>query len=651
MKKTTKFLTLFLSLVLGLNSMVVYGESISDQPAFEEPVSNTAESATALAADNKEEPEIREEIVEWREEGVRHYYLGNGLYQAVVSPTEVSEFTSSSDNTRDSQYSSGTGEDTYINFYSPTTNYGASDKLFVSDNHITFFHGYLPILPENADIVSARMYFSYYYYITSGRLTVEAYPVQFYWEEYTLKWDTASTHENFGLGTESLGTAILPGTQTITQTHINITSAVKSWYECKKINDFGIALKRKSGSNSSVILVPREATSGDSPYYEIFYTLADLPIVNGTYYVQSVAGHPSGMLTEWACLMQTSNASSDDDDDDNNVPTGVNFCELESMTGESNQQWVFEYLHNGYYTIKSRTGNQVLAVQSGKENIANEAIIREVFTGDIRQQWKITLTSNGSYKIKPRSSELYVSDWVMGITRNYPKSGRNINQVEYNGSNGYFNDEWFLRKTGSQVFMLCINETDDRDRFSSFMEVMNCTGKLGYNTFDIQRGDVFTKSEIRTKMENAQIYVSRSHGQYFANGTCIIIDKNNSNNDSSKLTYSDVYTSETTHMNLDGCELMLFAGCYTAATNNSICRAAVLAGANCAIGFTGSIDCDNANKWVEFFFKAYESSMTSEEEEKIAECKYAADYPETHQYRSGDAITSSKIFFNEEATS
>ena len=45
------------------------------------------------------------------------------------------------------------------------------------------------------------------------------------------------------------------------------------------------------------------------------------------------------------------------------------------------------------------------------------------------------------------------------------------------------------------------------------------------------------------------------------------------------------------------------------------------------------------------------ASMTSEEEAKIAECKYAADYPETHQYRSGDAITSSKNFFNEEATS
>ena len=56
---------------------------------------------------------------------------------------------------------------------------------------------------------------------------------------------------------------------------------------------------------------------------------------------------------------------------------------------------------------------------------------------------------------------------------------------------------------------------------------------------------------------------------------------------------------------------MLFVGCKTAGrkeenidnTSYSICNAAVLAGAEYAVGFTETINCNDANWWTEFFFE------------------------------------------------
>ena len=82
MKRKAKWLTLFLSLVMVMNCLTFYGTGDVILPD-DEAVASDMESEIF------DEAAVGEKIVEWREEGVRHYYLGDGMYQAVVS-VEVS---------------------------------------------------------------------------------------------------------------------------------------------------------------------------------------------------------------------------------------------------------------------------------------------------------------------------------------------------------------------------------------------------------------------------------------------------------------------------------------------------------------------------------------------------------------------------------
>ena len=67
MKRTTKWMTLILSLAIVMNSMILSGSSKTALPvALEE----TASSTVAVGAVN--EPMEGEEIVAWREDGVKH---------------------------------------------------------------------------------------------------------------------------------------------------------------------------------------------------------------------------------------------------------------------------------------------------------------------------------------------------------------------------------------------------------------------------------------------------------------------------------------------------------------------------------------------------------------------------------------------------
>ena len=79
MKRMKKFLSLLLACMLMLNGTVLYAVG-------EEALPSETETAPDVALSDvvDEKYDAGDEIVEWREEGVKHYYLGDGKYQAVV---------------------------------------------------------------------------------------------------------------------------------------------------------------------------------------------------------------------------------------------------------------------------------------------------------------------------------------------------------------------------------------------------------------------------------------------------------------------------------------------------------------------------------------------------------------------------------------
>ena len=106
-----------MSLILVTNNMVVYGTAL---PVIEETASDVVEVGAV------DEPGIGEEIVEWREEGVKHYYLGNGEYQAIVSATD-NQISDNSAMPADATPNTKTVRDTYISSSNPATKYGKED--------------------------------------------------------------------------------------------------------------------------------------------------------------------------------------------------------------------------------------------------------------------------------------------------------------------------------------------------------------------------------------------------------------------------------------------------------------------------------------------------------------------------------------------
>ena len=249
MKRTTKWLALVLLSATVTNSMAVYsaGDAVLPSP-MEETASDTVELAPAFQA------AAGEEVVEWREEGVRHYDLGGGQYQAVVSASFVEDDVAAPAATTPN---ATVIRDTYISSTNQTTNYGANQQLWVSDTQTAFFYFNKPALPENANITNAKLYFSYKtadYDNTSStpRMFVGAYPIRFSWSENLLTWSDANAHDDLGLG-DCVATATLNESTSLKTANLVITNEVRLWYMDNLQTNYGIAIAVLTGIMDKVV--------------------------------------------------------------------------------------------------------------------------------------------------------------------------------------------------------------------------------------------------------------------------------------------------------------------------------------------------------------------------------------------------------------
>lgn len=324
--------------------------------------------------------------------------------------------------------STGIVYDTYISSSSPSTNYGYSSEVKVSSNNtdIGLIRINNPSIPAESTVVDAFFTIPYYYSSnTSNYARVAAYQILSNWYESNVTWNSSPSMSQTQLGSDyALGGATSTNPSTIS---LDITSLAKKWYS-EESSNYGIACKHIGGTSSTVLFKSWESYS-ERATLTIDYNLDSLIISNGMYFIKN------GHLDKYIQI--------DDGDSGNNYNTEGAILELWTGTGVSFQKWIFEYLHNGYYKIKSYRSGKVISVQSGYENTGARALRQETYTGSYRQQWSITLTSHGMYKIKPRSSEGYSTDWVMCCGEGIGGNGRNVEQREYS-NNAIYKDEWII---------------------------------------------------------------------------------------------------------------------------------------------------------------------------------------------------------------
>lgn len=338
--------------------------------------------------------------------------------------------------------STGIVYDTYISSSSSSTNYGYSSEVKVSSNNtdIGLIRINNPSIPAESTVVDAFFTIPYYYSTnTSNYARVAAYQVLSNWYELNVTWNSSPSMSQTQLGSDyALGGATSTNPSTIS---LDITSLAKKWYS-EESSNYGIACKHIGGTASTVLFKSWESYS-ERATLTIDYNLDSLIISNGMYFIKN------GHLDKYIQI--------DDGDSGNNYNTEGAILELWTLTGVSFQKWIFEYLHNGYYKIKSYRSGKVISVQSGYENTGARALRQETYTGSYRQQWSITLTSHGMYKIKPRSSEGYSTDWVMCCGEGIGGNGRNVEQREYS-NNTIYKDEWYIEPSFREVRLLAFND-------------------------------------------------------------------------------------------------------------------------------------------------------------------------------------------------
>lgn len=582
MKRMKKILSLLLACMLMLNSMVLYAVGEEALPTETETASDVALSDVIA-----EKYDVGDEILEWREEGVKHYYLGDGKYQAVVKAGEMKnsvQSRSSSTTVNSSRYPL----DTYLSSSNKAACYGESEEVWVGTTYIGLFYNGKPNLPTNAIIESATMSFSYYYYVSTGSMTVGAYAVEEYWDEYTVTWNEMAAYPDMGISTTPSGTVILSASSTNsentpTRASVNITDIVRSWYSKERSNE-GIALKRISGSNTSVILKSYESEDEDHfAYYVITYSTLDEDVVpKGEYFFQNAKFNKFAEIDN--------NAFSTDD--------GA-IIEIWDFNAEADQKWKITYLYNGYYKIISTASDKALTAPTS----TNTSITQTVYTSSNNQQWIIKRNTDGTYKLSPRSNESFYMAAGAGLITS---RGRNVEMREEQ-SDG--RDKWyFFSSSGSEVMLMGISD-DGHDHSTALGVIMPDLVQCGYSKFNCIVTDNIDSQIVKNNMAKAKIYVSRSHGNADSDGTYILLS-----NDGTKWIHArDIYdfANNVTKVNLNGCDLMLFVACYTGANETaSLPHAAVKAGAQAAVGFKESIGCSTANNWTQYFFEYYQGGSS-----------------------------------------
>lgn len=318
--------------------------------------------------------------------------------------------------------------DTYVSSSNTTTNYGSSPevKVSVGNAQIGYFKIYEPAIPNGSTITDAFFRIPYYFTTSnSNYINVGAYQIMENWSESSVSWSSNINVSNVRLSnayTYASATESNPG-----YVILGIGEAAKSWYS-RSANNYGIAVKYENG-NASTVLMKSWESHAERTTMTIDYSMDELIIKEGTYFIKN------GHLDKYIQI--------DDGDSDNSYGTEDAILEVWTGTGVSFQKWTFEYLHNGYYKIKSYRSGKVIAVKEGNENNSNNALVQQTYDGSDRQQWKITITSSGKYKIKAKSSENYSTDRVMCIGEGIGGNGRNVEQREYSNNNIY-KDEWII---------------------------------------------------------------------------------------------------------------------------------------------------------------------------------------------------------------
>lgn len=98
-----------------------------------------------------------------------------------------------------------------------------------------------------------------------------------------------------------------------------------------------------------------------------------------------------------------------------------------TFNGNNSQRWIFDYIGNGYYTIRSANskGAYYLGVE-GDANVKNSNIVLRTGTITDGMKWSVSVTSSGAYRLTPKTG-----DWCLATNTSDQTNGVKLIAGEY----------------------------------------------------------------------------------------------------------------------------------------------------------------------------------------------------------------------------
>lgn len=261
-------------------------------------------------------------------------------------------------------------------------------------------------------------------------------------------------------------------------------------------------------------------------------------------------------------------------------------------------------------------------------------------------KWKITVTDSGAYRLTPKNGELY--NYALATSSSSATNGARLMQGEYWNNNSYC-DEWIISAFTATFYGVT---NAGHDHYDSLFTIANHMKEKGCTNVLLRDGAI-SPNVCKEELQNTNIFTSRSHGGKFVdtNGnlyfTFILLNDPREDDDVQYCFLSHTWTvmpsnyaGITASDDYSSIDIALFIGCKTAFGGigaRNLPTAIVEQGARAAIGFTESIDCDEANLWTEFFYSKLLQGATIKDAKDFA-CDH---FPENSKIQSavicGDA--------------
>lgn len=459
----------------------------------------------------------------------------------------------------------------YVSSANPNTNYKkpSDGRLFVSSTQRTFLKFSLPTLPVNNNVTSAHLITQYYFYGSTGNMSIGAYAVPYSWNENTITWNNSvASHQSADnaapiLSTNSISSSISATESAPLVLPFDVTDAVIDWYSGSANN--GIAIKRLSGMTDAIAFKGYNSVSFVGPLLEISYQI----VLNGSFYIGNA---------------ETSNY----------IQSGTSSPSILYFDGDTDQKWQITYLNNGHHKITSVTNGLALTAPSS----AGGAVTLSSYNGSSTQMWSITKDSNGYFKISPKNNQtLFISGSNIGanVIINTSQPSSKI-------------DEWKISQYID--YALAYVGTSINDPYMPFL-INDAVENLKTNANAVGfSNNIVTNEECGSIIQETEVFISLSHGSKDA----IMLSNN---------TRFDIdYLEEENITDLSNLKFVCFAACLTGEGGtgaDNLVNAMVDRGAQNVLGFKIEILILETNDWLDKFVYSLSNGNTIDYAMKYAD--------------------------------